>query len=162
VWQFSSCEEALSTEKILVASHFHCFCITTSLSFLPPLPSRWCGRPSSNAVRASLNDTPLRHPHRPPPPSLSPSVRGGGARGGRRTARRTDDDSGVPFVTVLAVVAVVVSASPPPSPCDRPPAVANPAWTRLFKTRWRENCEKKEVRILFFDSDYLHFFLLLR
>jgi hypothetical protein len=25
VWQFSSCEEALSTEKILVASHFHCF-----------------------------------------------------------------------------------------------------------------------------------------
>ena len=26
--------------------------------------------------------------------------------------------------------------------------------------RWDEDREKKEVRILFFDSDYLHFFLL--
>ena len=31
LWQFSSCEEAQSTENIRVGSHFHCFCISTSL-----------------------------------------------------------------------------------------------------------------------------------
>ncbi len=62
---------------------------------------RWRLPPSSNAAHASLEDTPLRHPRRPPPPLPSPSLSEVGARGGRRTVtRRTDDDPGVAFVTV--------------------------------------------------------------
>jgi hypothetical protein len=44
LWQFSSHQEAQSTEKILAATHFHCFCIThckddAAIPASPPPPA---------------------------------------------------------------------------------------------------------------------------
>ena len=97
-------------------------------------------------MRASLDDAPSRHPHRPPPPLPSPSEGGGHTGGGGRQRAYRTTTSGVAFVTVAAIVAIVVGAG----------------LDEAVKNETEGELKKGGGNNIIFDSDYLHFFLMLR
>jgi hypothetical protein len=80
----------------------------------------WRLLPSSDATRTSLNDAPLRHPCRPPPPSPLPSVGGRAGRGGRQRVGRTTTRA---LSSSLSLLSLPLSSAPPP---PRPRATAPP------------------------------------
>ena len=80
---------------------------------------------------------------------------GGQQRTGRTTTRTSPSSPSLPSLSLLAT-------PPPPSPRDHPPLGGNAGVDEAVQNETEGFCEKKEVSILFFDSYYLHFFLLLR